>query len=95
MIRRIPRTGFSPVRARDTQFWIRKLLVGAEIPEQLLRPNLQFLGGIGYLKLRFSQPYADFIAVTGLVLSEWTGKGSRGARATKLRNSTRLVAPIS
>ena len=39
--------------------------------------------------------YADFIAVTGLVLSEWTGKGSRGPRATKLRNLTRLVAPIS
>ena len=44
MIRRIPRTGFFHVRARDTRFWIRKVLVKADIPEQPLGPRLASWG---------------------------------------------------
>ena len=39
-IHRLPHTRFYPVTARDTRFWFRQFLVGADIPEQLLRPRL-------------------------------------------------------
>ena len=39
-IHRLPHTRFYPVTARDTRFWFRKVVVGADIPHQLLRPRL-------------------------------------------------------
>ena len=60
MIRRMPRTGFYPTRDADTRFWIRKLVVIADIPEQLLGPRLVALA-VSNLQKFAKKPQKTFV----------------------------------